>query len=464
MQKITRLLIIVLLFLFITTNYAYAERPRIYALTNGKIVVAPGKVINKGTILLRDGLIEAVGENISIPADAVEIDVTGKTIYPGLIDISATLGSGARRTGRGDNAATPSASPIQQFLQGRQTEPQLGPVHYLTRVRPENHASEQLSQFDQDNKDIESFRSLGITTVLVTPTTGIFRGESVLINLRNTTPIPNLILKDSVAQHIAFEFGFFGSNYPSSLFGAVAAFRQVLLDANQYQTWQERYKNNPSGMKRPEYSAAFEALAPVLKGSRPVVFELNNNQDILLADRLAREFNLNAIIFNNGNEWELLDQIKPLNRTFILSTSFPDKPKLENEDEAVNVSLRDLRRYVTAPENAKRVYDAGIRFALTTRNLKNKTDLSKNIRKMLEAGLTLDAVLAAFTTTPAEVLGVSNSLGTLEKGKIANLFVSSGELFGEKSKIERVFVDGYDYQMEDKKPMLPEGFEPKENE
>lgn len=460
MQKFTRLLMIVLICFFITANYAYAERPRIYALTNAKIVIAPGKVINKGTIILRDGLIEAVGENISIPADAVEIELSGKVIYPGLIDINATLAGGARR-GRADS---PAPTPANPFLQNRQAEPQVGAVHPLTRVKPENQSSSQLSPFEQDNKDIETFRALGITTILVVPTNGIFRGESVLINLRNATAIPNLILKDSVTQHVAFEFGFFGGNYPSSLFGSTAAFRQVLLDAGRYQTWQERYKNNPTGMKRPEYSAAFEALTPVLKGTRPVVFELNNNQDILLADRLAREFNLNAIIFNNGNEWEYLDEIKGLNRTFILSTAFPEKPKIENEDEAVDVSLKELKRYVNAPENAKRLYDAGIRFAFTTRHLRNKTDLSKNLRKMLEAGLPLDTALAAFTTTPAELLGVSNSLGTLEKGKIANLFITNGELFAEKTKVERVFVDGYDYQMEDKKPMLPEGIEPKENE
>ncbi|MBI4851443.1 MAG: amidohydrolase family protein [Acidobacteria bacterium] len=461
MQKLTKIFIVIFFCLFITTNYTYAERPRIYALTNAKIVVAPGKVINKGTIILRDGLIEAVGENLSIPADAVEIDSTGKTIYPGLIDISATLTSSARRTTRPET--TPN-NPIQQFLQGQQTEPQTGAIHPIARVRPENHTSEQLSQFSQDNKDIENFRNLGITTILVVPTNGIFRGESVLINLRNSTPVPDLILKDSVAQHVAFEFGFFGGTYPSSLFGATAAFRQVLLDASRYQTWQERYKNNSTGMKRPEYSAAYEALTPVLKGSRPVIFELNNNQDILLADRLAQEFNLNAVIFNNGNEWEYIDEIKTLKRTFILSTAFPEKPKLENEDETINVSLKDLKRYVNAPENAKRFYDAGLRFAFTTRYLRNKTDLNKNIRKMLEAGLPLDTVIAAFTTIPAEIIGVSNNLGTLEKGKIANLFVTSGELFAEKTKVERVFVDGYDYQMEDKKPMLGDTPEPKENE
>ncbi|MBK7996799.1 MAG: amidohydrolase family protein [Blastocatellia bacterium] len=331
-------------------------------------------------------------------------------------------------------------------------------------MRPENRVSEQLIPFEAENKDLESYRSLGITTVLLTPETGIFRGESALINLKETTSVSNLILRDAVAQHVAFEFGFFGASYPSSLFGAVAAFRQAMLDANRYKTWQERYKANPIGMKRPEQSTAFDALVPVLNRSRLVVFELSDNKDILLADRLAKEFNLNTIISSSGNEWELLEDIKGLKQTFVLSVAFPDKPKIDEADEATNVSLKELRRYVNAPENPKRLFDAGIRFAFTTNNLRNKADFSKNIRKIIAAGLSLDNVLAAFTTTPAEILGVSNSLGTLEKGKIANLIVANGELFGEKTKIENIFVDGVKYEQDSKKPMLPEAAEPKEGE
>ncbi|MBL8195496.1 MAG: amidohydrolase family protein [Blastocatellia bacterium] len=457
-MKLTRLLIL-LICLFITTSYVYAERPQIYALTNAKIVVAPGKVIEKGTIVLRDGLIEDVGANITVPADAVEIDLAGKTIYPGLIDINVGL-KNLRRI-----AASPTTrGAAAQATQAQRNEPAAGAVHPLTRVRPENRVSEQLIPFEAENKDLESYRSLGITTVLLTPETGIFRGESALINLKETTSVSNLILRDAVAQHVAFEFGFFGASYPSSLFGAVAAFRQAMLDANRYKTWQERYKANPIGMKRPEQSTAFDALVPVLNRSRLVVFELSDNKDILLADRLAKEFNLNTIISSSGNEWELLEDIKGLKQTFVLSVAFPDKPKIDEADEATNVSLKELRRYVNAPENPKRLFDAGIRFAFTTNNLRNKADFSKNIRKIIAAGLSLDNVLAAFTTTPAEILGVSNSLGTLEKGKIANLIVANGELFGEKTKIENIFVDGVKYEQDSKKPMLPEAAEPKEGE
>ena len=457
-MKLTRLLIL-LICLFITASYVYAERPQIYALTNAKIVVAPGKVIEKGTIVLRDGLIEDVGANITVPADAVEIDLAGKTIYPGLIDINVGL-KNLRRI-----AASPTTrGAAAQATQAQRNEPAAGAVHPLTRVRPENRVSEQLIPFEAENKDLESYRSLGITTVLLTPETGIFRGESALINLKETTSVSNLILRDAVAQHVAFEFGFFGASYPSSLFGAVAAFRQAMLDANRYKTWQERYKANPIGMKRPEQSTAFDALVPVLNRSRLVVFELSDNKDILLADRLAKEFNLNTIISSSGNEWELLEDIKGLKQTFVLSVAFPDKPKIDEADEATNVSLKELRRYVNAPENPKRLFDAGIRFAFTTNNLRNKADFSKNIRKIIAAGLSLDNVLAAFTTTPAEILGVSNSLGTLEKGKIANLIVANGELFGEKTKIENIFVDGVKYEQDSKKPMLPEAAEPKEGE
>ncbi len=459
-MKLTRLFIILLFCLLFTTNYAYAERPRIYALTNAKIVVAPGKTIEKGTIVLRDGLIEAVGENITIPPDAVQIDASGKTIYPGLIDIDVAL-KNLRRTSS-NTASAPTGFP---FGRGRQqTETQSGTVHPLAQIHPESQVSEQLVPFDAENKDVEAYRNLGFTTVLVTPDSGIFRGESVLINLKTAVPVSNIVLKDSVAQHVGFDFSFFGGGYPSSLFGAIAAFRQALLDANRYQIWQERYKSNPVGMKRPEKSMAFDALIPVLNRSRLTVFEINDNQDILLVDRLAREFNLNVVISSVGNEWELLDQIKPLNRTYILPVAFPDKPKIDEEDEALNVSLKELRRYVTAPENPKKLSDAGIRFAFTTRNLKNKSDIGKNIRKMLTAGLSADTVLSAFTTIPAEIIGMTSSLGTLEKGKIANLLVLSGELFGEKTKLEKVFVDGIEYKLEDKKLMTPEMPEPKEVE
>ncbi len=438
-------------FFWLAVPYTQAERPRVYALTNAKIVVAPGKIIEKGTLILRDGLIEAVGTKISDPPDAVEIDASGKIIYPGLIDIHTSLG--LRRppptTAPPGGTAQPGQPSLPGFGQRRETPP--GAIHPLSRVRPETQVRDLIVPFEGDNKDAERYRNMGITTVLVAPDSGIFRGESALINLKDAVPVSELILRDRVAQHVAFEYGGFGQGYPSSLMGVVATIRQVLLDSDRYLTWRKRYAAHPAGMKRPEYSSAFEALSVVLDRSRPVIFEVEGNQDVLLADRLAREFNLNALIAGSGKEWELLDPIKATGRSIILPAAFPEKPKVEDPDEALDISLRELRFYVNAPENPKRLHEAGIRFALTTRGLKNPADFPKNMKKIIDAGLPNDVALAALTTVPAELLGVSGILGTLEPGKIANLFIADGELFGEKTKIKEIFVDGYEYNVEEEK-------------
>ncbi len=433
--------------LLFALTVAQAERPRVYALVNGKIVAAPGKVIPKGAIVIRDGLIEAVGASVPVPPDAVEIDASGKTIYPGLID--PLTGLGLRRAA----AAAPSgagAAPAGLAGFGQRRETPAGAVHPLGRVHPETQASNLIVPFEGDNKDAERYRNMGVTTALVAPESGIFRGESALLNLKDNKRTAELIVKDHIAQHVAFEYAGFGREYPSSLMGAVATFRQVFLDAERYLIWKKRYAAFP-GMKRPDYVAAFEVLAPVLDRSRPVIFETTRPEDVLLADRLAREFNVNAYIAGAGQEWELLPQVKATGRTLIVSVAFPDKPKVDDPDEALEVTLRDLRRYVYAPENPKRLHEAGIRFAFTTRGLKNPADFPKNLRKMLDAGLPADVALAALTTVPAEIAGVASVLGTLEPGKIANLFVADGELFGEKTKIQRIYVDGYEYKVEEEK-------------
>ncbi|MBI1746370.1 MAG: amidohydrolase family protein [Acidobacteria bacterium] len=435
------------------TSTVQAERPRVYALTNAKIITAPGKTIEKGIIVLRDGLIEAVGAQATIPADAVEIDGSGKTVYPGLIDGYSHMGlrpaptapeasAETRRPGR-----TGLASPLG--LAPRPESP-AGAIHPLSGVRPETQARNLIVPFEGENNDAERYRRVGITTVLTVPDSGIFRGESALINLKDGVATSGVILKGAVAQHVAFQYGGFRGSYPTSLMGAAAAFRQVLLDADRYLIWKKRYAANPTGMKRPEYSSAFEALAPVLDRQRPIIFEVDRTQDALLADRLAREFDLRAIIAGSGNEWELLDPLKTTGRTLILPVALPEKPKVEDADEALDIDTRELQRYVHAPENPKRLYEAGVRFILSTRGLKNPADFPKNMRKIIEAGLPANVALAALTTVPAEVFGVSSMLGTLEPGKIANLIVTDGELFAEKTKVKQIFVDGHEYKIDEK--------------
>jgi len=441
-----------------------AERPRIYAIKGARIVVAPGKVIARGTVVIRDGLIEAVGADVTAPPDAVKIDAAGKTVYAGLIDFHSGLG--LRRA----QAATPAAGGGRggginlQALAAQQTrEAPAGALHPLSRVRPETQATSLIVPFEGENTDSQRHRNLGFTAALVAPETGIFRGESALINLRDGTPATQIILKAHVAQHISLEMGGGGfgggggggGGYPGSLMGYAAAIRQTLLDADRYQTWKKRYAANPAGMKRPDTSPALESLGPVLDRSRMVIFDLNRADDILLADRLAREFNLNAVMVGSGHDWELLDQIKATGRTLILPAAIPERPRVDDADDANEVETRDLKRYVNAPQNPKRLFDAKVRFALTTHGLRNPADFSRNVRRMIEAGLPAEAALAAVTTTPAEILGVASMMGTVETGKIANLIVTDGDLFAERTNVQQIFVDGYEYKNET--PSRPRG-------
>jgi len=188
----------------------------------------------------------------------------------------------------------------------------------------------------------------------------------------------------------------------------------------------------------------------VLTGRQPIVFHTENAQDSLLADRLGREFDLRVLLAASGQEWEVAERIAAAGRPMILPVAFPDKPKVDDEDEALELSRRELRRYVEAPKAPLRLHEAGTRFAFTLRDLKNIADFPKNMRKILEAGLPEHVALAAWTTHPAEMIGLDRVVGTLEPGKIANLIVADGPLFGEETVLQHVFVDGIQYEIETK--------------
>lgn len=411
------------------------ERPRVYALTGATVIQAPGRSIESGTVVLRDGLIEAVGAAAPIPPDAVEIDCRGRFVYPGWIDADSRLGFRIEEPARARGAASPEPSP--------------GAVHPNPRVRPELRARDLLLPFTEDRqREMERYRSLGFTTILATPARGVFRGTSAAVQLVDGRSVAQTILRDGVAQHAAFEHGGFGEGYPTSLMGAVALIRQTLLDASRHAIWAARYQARPQGLRRPEQAAADEALAGVVGGSQPLFVTVDDPEDALLADRLGREFGLRLVISGSGHEWELAEALAATRRTLILPAAFPDKPDVDDPDGALDVSRKEMLRYLEAPAGPGRLHRAGVRFALTTRGLKNSAELPANMRKIIEAGVPADAALAAWTTVPAELLGLARVLGTLEVGKIANLVVADGPLFGEETKLRLVFVDGIEHKVE----------------
>jgi hypothetical protein len=286
--------------------------------------------------------------------------------------------------------------------------------------------------------------------VLAVPSKGILRGSGAVVLLRDDAPVADLIVRDGVSQHLAFETGGFGDPYPNSLMGAAAAVRQTLADARRYVVWTERYDKNPSGMPRPERLPSMEALRPVLSGRQPLFLAATAADDILLADRIAREFDVPLVAVASGTEAEIADQIARTKRTIVYPVRVPDKPKVDDPDEALDVSLRDLRRYVDAAAAPKILAAAGVPLALTAHGLKNTADFPSNVRSIIEAGWSEEAALAALTSTPAGLLGVDRVMGSIEPGKIANVVVADGPLFAKGTKIRRVFVDGVEYPIEEK--------------
>src|SRR5438045_4482375 len=305
-----RLWLAVLLFLSvsgsaqITTVPKQAIRendPRMHALTNARMIVAPGKTIEKGTVLIRDGLIMEVGPDVKVPAEARVWDLVGKTIYPGFIDaysrldLPDTLKPEPPRsdTDPDDPNAKPKEVPKESAKGTRSWNP---------RVTPERRAVDYLNL---DKKATKALRDLGFSSALVVPGRGVFHGSSALINLQETD-VDTMVVASVVAQHIGFDFDRDGRDgdrgYPNSLMGAVALIRQSFLDASWYQAAQDAYKKNPATTERPETNASLAALAEQMQRN-PAVFETEDELDLLRALRIADEFKLTPILFGHGYEY-----------------------------------------------------------------------------------------------------------------------------------------------------------------
>jgi hypothetical protein len=263
-----------------------------------------------------------------------------------------------------------------------------------------------------------------------------------------------------VAQVVGFESGGFGQGYPSSLMGAIATVRQTLLDAKRQALWASRWEANPSGVQRPEFLPAWAALAPVAEGKKPVLFDVRDAGNVERALALTKELGLNTMILASGGESArhgTIEMLKAAQRPVILPLAYPEKPKVETADEALNVTLEALERWDAAPENPAKLSQAGVSFALGTCRLSSPTEFPANLRQAIERGLPAEVALAALTTIPAKMLGVESALGTVVPGHIANLVVWDGAadgpdgVFQEKVKPVIVFVDGTRFDIEQKK-------------
>ncbi|NKB89100.1 MAG: amidohydrolase family protein [Acidobacteria bacterium] len=426
--------LIALLFVGLTAP-AQAQRPRVYAITGATVIVGPGNSLSNTTVVIRDGLIEAVGADAAVPADAEVIDGSGMTVWPAFIDAYSHHGMAPAEGGGGGGfsiAALFSGG-------GGQEDPGIG--HPIELVHPQHRVTAELTAGDFENQ-----REIGFGAALTAPRNGIFRGSSALIAMRDSHP-RDYVIQGNVTTHVGFDQGQFFGGYPADILGTVTTMRQVMYDVQRYAEWKARWEANPS-MPRPVVSDAHDALVAAHADPIRPVFHANSLRQIETSIRVTDEFGAKPIVVGTGTEHEMLDRLAGTDVELIVPVNYPDEPDVDSDERLPSVSLDSLRRWEAAAGNAARLEAAGIRFALTAYGLGNASKFPENVRKAIEAGLSEDTALAAVTTIPAEMYGVADLLGTVEAGKIANVVVATGAPFGEETEIRHIFVDGDHHEME----------------
>ncbi len=403
------------------------NKSTVFALKNATIVQSPTKTILNGILLIHNGVIENVGENISIPNDAFVIDLKGKTIYPGFIESYSIVEQKEK-----------NKSPQQQ------QSPSTNAIYWNKKVLSHKNV---LEEFSKDENKFNELRKLGFTSALFILQKGNIKGTSALLNLNEETEIPNLVIRENVFMHSTLKVeNVEGENYPNSNMGVISLLRQTLYDAIWYKD--AKLFSEKNSLKPIEINNSLESLQNVIQKKQPFVIETSNHLEVFRAKKIADEFNLNLILLGSGNEYKRIDAIKNLKTQFILPLNFPKTPNVDTYEKSLDIDVSELLHWEYASENPKIFFQNGIEFSLTSQNSKN--DFFKNLKLAIKKGLPENIALSSLTTVPAKMLNVEKILGTVEKGKIANLIVSNGNIFSN-GKILSVWVEGKEFEIEKEK-------------
>ena len=450
------------------------EVTRTYALVGAQVVQAPGRVLDKATVIVRDGLIAEVGSNVDVPFDAHVIEADSLIIYAGFIAGLSHAGiptpKEEARPERPDNPGYPPDTEAG-ILPGRD-------VRTLLK---------------SDDKSITDLRNIGFTAAHVVPRGRMLPGTGAIILLSGES------INKSVFSGETSLFAQLASArrmYPGTDMAVIAKMRQLFRESARRQRLEQLYASDPTGIPRPEYDPTHYALFPVLTEEKPVFFHTEDALDVHRALSLHQELQFSMVLTGVNQGFEVLDKLKAAGVPLLITLELPEsKRKKEDDSEAEpdsteiqptdvpvelpevplsthNPALRvtdytdieaektklearrdaERERYLTYPASLE---SEGFEFGFSTLDTPAK-DILANVQLMVENGLSENSALAALTTNPASILGVSASMGTVDEGKMGNLVVTSGNLFDEESKIRYVFIDGRMFEMEAERE-TPEG-------
>ncbi|HWE36348.1 MAG TPA: amidohydrolase family protein [Isosphaeraceae bacterium] len=452
-------------------------RPAAFAIKGAKVVVSPDAkaTIENGTVILRDGLIEEVGpaDQVAIPFDAETIDGKGLVVYAGFLDLDTTLG--APPAGVQKSRTGPSA-PLKysDYALARTPEDD------RNGITPEYEVA---AAIDLAENVARERRALGFTALVAAPGGGIATGQSALISLGGR-PRRESILRTPVALQIALRsptptpqppgpdeppavarrrFQGMTITYPTSLMGIVAHLRQAMLDAEYDQAISTEYPT----ARRP-FDPALKALHAARTKALPVWWEANTRDEIHRVLDLAAEFGTTAVIVGGSESGKVVDRLKAEKVPVVLRLDFPDEPKAATaaeyrkqspaeRGEPLRVQADRVARWRERVGSAKSLAAAGVPFAFATEGLSRLDAFPTHLRQMIAAGLKREDALDALTRRAAEIAGVADRLGTIEKGKLGHLVVLSAPLGDERARVRYVFVDGQKFDKFDAGPESPRG-------
>ena len=409
------------------------EPPPFYAIRDARVVTGTGATLERATVLVADGLIEAVGTDLAIPGDAWVIEGEGLTVFPGLIDSLTTLGQKAKEEPERSSGGSPfgGGGPT---IRGPEDRP---------ATTPWVAAAENLNSED---KKLEQWREAGFTAAVSAPADGLFAGQAALINLGGRPHLEpaDLVVATPVAQRMNLRATGGFRTFPGSLMGVLSYVKQVFEDADHHQRSHAVYAASPAGKQRPGFDRTLDPIVEARADGLPFLMpaDLGRHVDRVLA--IADEYDLEVVIYGAHGAYDRVETLAASGAAVLVSLEWPEEEK--DRDPEADTPFRTLYHRRMAPTVPAKLAAAGVPFGFYSDGLTSPAKILEAVRGAVDAGLAPDAALAALTTGPARILGVEDRLGTVERGKIANLVVASDYPWAEGAEIAAVFVDGRKYQ------------------
>lgn len=425
------------------------------ALTNARVISAPGQSPITADVIIRDGLIINLGSHLNIPADAYRIAADSFYVYPAFIDAFSSIGIKEPEEGG------PSGSQVQGNRGGQKPviDAEGNPPLEDAGITPFHSVR---STFDPKEKSISEWRAHGFAVAHSVPKGKMIPGKGSLVILAGDNT-DHMLWKEDVSMFSQWSGA--GGGYPATVIGIMAKWRELYHNATQAMTQQASY-DHASMVTRPDYNQAHEALIPLVKQEMPLYFRASKMRDISRALALQKDLGMKMVIADAEEAWYEKEMFAPGSQIgLVLSTELPeDKGEKEKKPEATAVDSvktdpekaafeqRRLESLNLHRQQAALLAKDGVVFSLGTMSCK-AGDFLPNVRTMIGQGLTTDQALAALTTTPAKLLQIDKYCGTVATGKMANLIVSTKPIFESEAAIRYMVVEGqlYDYPVKEKK-------------